>query len=105
MPQIDPGELAGKLEAEEVITLFTVENLADMVKCPACATVLAAAARAVRVGVDLVAVARLRAAASADDARAPAERLFTERRAGATAAASAAVRAPGRAASPPRRPC
>jgi len=32
MPQTDPGELAGSLKAEEVITLFTVENLAQMVK-------------------------------------------------------------------------
>jgi hypothetical protein len=32
MPQVDPGELAGSLKAEEVITLFTVENLAHMVK-------------------------------------------------------------------------
>ena len=32
MPQTDPGELAGSLKAEEVITLFTVENLAHMVK-------------------------------------------------------------------------
>jgi acyl carrier protein len=32
MPQVDPGELAGSLKAEEVITLFTVENLAQMVK-------------------------------------------------------------------------
>lgn len=31
MPQIDKDELAGKLEAEKVITLFTVGNLADMV--------------------------------------------------------------------------
>lgn len=31
MPQIDTDELAGKLHAEEVINLFTVENLADMV--------------------------------------------------------------------------
>ena len=31
MPQIDTDELAGKLEAEKVITLFTVGNLADMV--------------------------------------------------------------------------
>ena len=31
MPQIDPDELRGKLQAEKVITLFTVENLADMV--------------------------------------------------------------------------
>jgi len=31
MPQIDPDELRGKLEAEKVITLFTVGNLADMV--------------------------------------------------------------------------
>jgi acyl carrier protein len=32
MPQVDPGELAGSLKAEEVITLFTVQNLVDMVK-------------------------------------------------------------------------
>jgi acyl carrier protein len=31
MPQIDPDELRGKLEAEKVISLFTVGNLADMV--------------------------------------------------------------------------
>jgi acyl carrier protein len=31
MPQINADELAGKLEAEKVITLFTVGNLADMV--------------------------------------------------------------------------
>lgn len=31
MPQIDVDELAGKLPAEEVITLFTVGNLADLV--------------------------------------------------------------------------
>ena len=31
MPQIDADELAGKLEAEQVITLFTVGNLADLV--------------------------------------------------------------------------
>jgi acyl carrier protein len=31
MPQIDVDELQGKLKAEEVITLFTVENLGDMV--------------------------------------------------------------------------
>ena len=31
MPQIDADELAGALEAEQVITLFTVGNLADMV--------------------------------------------------------------------------
>jgi len=31
MPQINTDELAGKLEAEKVITLFTVGNLADMV--------------------------------------------------------------------------
>jgi acyl carrier protein len=31
MPQIDADELRGKLEAEKVITLFTVGNLADMV--------------------------------------------------------------------------
>jgi acyl carrier protein len=32
MPQVEPGELAGSLKAEEVITLFTVENLSQMVK-------------------------------------------------------------------------
>ena len=31
MPQIDVDELAGKLPAEEVIALFTVGNLADLV--------------------------------------------------------------------------
>ncbi len=32
MPQIDPSEVEGKLEAESVITLFTVQNLVEMVK-------------------------------------------------------------------------
>lgn len=32
MPQVDPGEVEGSLQAEEVITLFTVQNLVDMVK-------------------------------------------------------------------------
>ena len=31
MPQIDPDEYEGKLQAEEVIMHFTVENLTDMV--------------------------------------------------------------------------
>jgi len=31
MPQIDPDALRGNLEAEKVISLFTVQNLADMV--------------------------------------------------------------------------
>jgi acyl carrier protein len=31
MPQIDAAELAGKLDADKVMTLFTVQNLADMV--------------------------------------------------------------------------
>jgi acyl carrier protein len=31
MPQIDVDALTGKLEAEKVITLFTVENLASLV--------------------------------------------------------------------------
>src|SRR3954466_846566 len=31
MPQIDVDELAGSLEAEQVITLFSVGNLADLV--------------------------------------------------------------------------
>jgi acyl carrier protein len=30
LPQIDPDALAGKLEAEKVITLFSVQNLAEM---------------------------------------------------------------------------
>jgi acyl carrier protein len=32
MPQVDPAELEGKLDANEVITLFTVQNLVEMVK-------------------------------------------------------------------------
>jgi acyl carrier protein len=32
MPQTDPSDLAGTLDANEVITLFTVQNLIDMVK-------------------------------------------------------------------------
>jgi acyl carrier protein len=32
MPQVNPSELAGSLQAEEVIALFTVQNLIDMVK-------------------------------------------------------------------------
>lgn len=32
MPQTDASELAGKLKAEEVMGLFTVQNLVDMVK-------------------------------------------------------------------------
>ena len=31
MPQIDTEALAGKLQAQKVLTLFTVQNLADMV--------------------------------------------------------------------------
>jgi acyl carrier protein len=31
MPQIDPEELAGKLDVDKVMTLFTVQNLAEMV--------------------------------------------------------------------------
>lgn len=31
MPQIDESELRGKLEAEKVMSLFTVQNLEDMV--------------------------------------------------------------------------
>jgi acyl carrier protein len=31
MPQIDPDELRGKLEAEKVLSLFTVQNLVEMV--------------------------------------------------------------------------
>ena len=32
MPQVEPDSVAGSLNAEEVITLFTVKNLADMVR-------------------------------------------------------------------------
>jgi acyl carrier protein len=32
MPQTDPSELAGKLPADGVIKLFTVQNLTEMVK-------------------------------------------------------------------------
>ena len=32
MPQTNPSELEGSLNADEVITLFTVQNLTDMVK-------------------------------------------------------------------------
>lgn len=32
MPQTDPSELEGTLKADEVITLFTVGNLVEMVK-------------------------------------------------------------------------
>jgi acyl carrier protein len=32
MPQVDPSEVEGSLKAEEVITLFTVQNLVNMVK-------------------------------------------------------------------------
>jgi acyl carrier protein len=32
MPQTDPSDLEGKLNADEVMTLFTVQNLVDMVK-------------------------------------------------------------------------
>jgi acyl carrier protein len=32
MPQVDPSDVAGTLNANEVITLFTVQNLIEMVK-------------------------------------------------------------------------
>jgi acyl carrier protein len=32
MPQTNPSELEGSLSADDVITLFTVQNLTDMVK-------------------------------------------------------------------------
>ncbi len=32
MPQVDPTETEGKLKADEVMTLFTVANLVEMVK-------------------------------------------------------------------------
>jgi acyl carrier protein len=39
MPQIDAAGLEGKLPAEKVITLFTVQNMADMVAAKAGVTV------------------------------------------------------------------
>ena len=38
MPQIDENALAGKLKADQVMSLFTVQNLADMVAQRAGAT-------------------------------------------------------------------
>lgn len=38
MPQIDTEELVGRLRAEEVINLFTVQNLADLVAARAGST-------------------------------------------------------------------
>ena len=35
MPQINTDELAGKLEAEKVMSLFTVDNLVDLVQARA----------------------------------------------------------------------
>lgn len=35
MPQIDPVEMSGKLETTDVIMLFTVQNLVDMVSARA----------------------------------------------------------------------
>ena len=35
MPQINTDQLAGKLEAEKVMTLFTVDNLVDLVQARA----------------------------------------------------------------------
>ncbi len=32
MPQVDPSEVEGTLKAQDVITLFTVQNLIEMVK-------------------------------------------------------------------------
>jgi len=32
MPQVDPAEIEGTLPAEEVMSLFTIQNLVDMVK-------------------------------------------------------------------------
>jgi acyl carrier protein len=32
MPQVDPGDVEGSLKSDAVITLFTVQNLTDMVK-------------------------------------------------------------------------
>jgi acyl carrier protein len=37
MPQVDIAEIAGKLESDQVMKLFTIENLADMVTARASA--------------------------------------------------------------------
>ncbi len=37
MPQVDPADVEGSLKAEDVITLFTVQNLTEMVKIRAAA--------------------------------------------------------------------
>ena len=38
MPQIDEGELRGQLQAEQVMSLFTVQNLEDLVRQRVAAT-------------------------------------------------------------------
>jgi acyl carrier protein len=38
MPQTDPGELVGSLKADDVINLFTVQNLTEMVHARAART-------------------------------------------------------------------
>lgn len=74
MPQAEPSELAGRVSVQEVMKLFTVHNLADMVR-----TRGGDGAHRVklRVGIDGVAVARLKRVV-ADDERRQAT-LFTER--------------------------
>jgi acyl carrier protein len=37
MPQVEPSDVEGSLKADEVITLFTVQNLIEMVKSRAAA--------------------------------------------------------------------
>ena len=73
MPQVEPSELAGRVGVDEVMRLFTVQNLADMVETRARG---ATAGLKLRVGIDAVAVARLERVV-ADDERRQAT-LFTE---------------------------
>ncbi len=73
MPQADPSDLEGKLRADEVMNLLTVQNLIDMVKARADAP---AAEPKLRVGIDAVGVARLERLVAGDERRQAT--LFTE---------------------------
>jgi holo-[acyl-carrier protein] synthase len=72
MPQTSTSDLEGSLKAEQVITLFTVQNLIDMVGH---VRTKPAARHKVRVGIDAVAVHRLQRLMEADEERQA--RLFT----------------------------
>ena len=74
MPQANPSDLEGKVRADEVMTLLTVQNLIDIVKARAGDE---AGELKLRVGVDAVGVARLERLVAGDERRQAA--LFTER--------------------------